>query len=65
MIPGWLIIGASFAYLLVLFAVAYFGDRRADEGRSIIANSWTYGLSLAVYCTAWTYFGSENSRLDL
>ena len=58
MIPGWLIIGASFAYLLVLFAVAYFGDRRADEGRSIIANAWTYGLSLAVYCTAWTYFGS-------
>ncbi len=58
MIPGWLIIGASFAYLLILFAVAYFGDRRADEGRSIIANSWTYGPSLAVYCTAWTYFGS-------
>ena len=58
MIPGWLIIGASFAYLLILFAVAYFGDRRADEGRSIIANSWTYGLSLAVYSTAWTYFGS-------
>ncbi len=58
MIPGWLIIGASFAYLLLLFAVAYYGDRRADQGRSIIANSWTYGLSLAVYCTAWTYFGS-------
>lgn len=58
MIPGWLIIGVSFAYLLLLFAVAYFGDRRADQGRSIIANAWTYGLSLAVYCTAWTYFGS-------
>ncbi len=58
MLPGWLIVGTSFAYLLVLFAVAYYGDRRADQGRSIIANSWTYSLSLAVYCTAWTYFGS-------
>ena len=58
MLPGWLIVGVSFFYLLILFAVAYYGDRRADQGRSIIANSWIYGLSLAVYCTAWTYFGS-------
>jgi Na+/proline symporter/nitrogen-specific signal transduction histidine kinase len=52
------VIGASFAYLMLLFAVAYFGDRRAARGRSIIANPWTYALSMAVYCTAWTYFGS-------
>jgi Na+/proline symporter/nitrogen-specific signal transduction histidine kinase len=58
MMSPTLVIGVSFAYLLVLFAVAYFGDRRADQGRSIIANSWTYALSMAVYCTAWTYFGS-------
>ena len=45
-------------YLLLLFAVAYFGDWRAQQGRSVIANPWTYALSLAVYCTAWTYFGS-------
>jgi Na+/proline symporter/nitrogen-specific signal transduction histidine kinase len=48
----------SFAYLILLFAVASFGDLRAAQGRSIIANPWTYALSLAVYCTAWTYFGS-------
>ncbi|MBC9070991.1 histidine kinase [Thauera sp. CAU 1555] len=58
MLSGALIVSVSFAYLLLLFAVAYFGDRRADQGRSIIANPWTYALSLAVYCTAWTYFGS-------
>ncbi len=58
MLPGWLIVGASFAYLLLLFAVAYFGDRRADAGRSVIDNPWVFSLSLAVYCTAWTYFGS-------
>lgn len=58
MLSSALVIGASLAYLLLLFAVAYYGDWRAAQGRSIIANPWTYSLSLAVYCTAWTYFGS-------
>ena len=30
----------------------------ARQGRSVIANAWVYALSMAVYCTAWTYFGS-------
>ena len=55
--PLW-VIGASLAYLLLLFGVAWYGDKRAAEGRSIIANPWTYALSMGVYCTAWTYFGS-------
>jgi hypothetical protein len=58
MLSGTLVVVVSFAYLLLLFAIAYYGDRRAEQGRSIIANPWTYALSLAVYCTAWTYFGS-------
>jgi len=58
MLSAPLVIGVSFAYLLLLFAVAYFGDWRAAQGRSIIASPWVYALSMAVYCTAWTYFGS-------
>jgi Na+/proline symporter/nitrogen-specific signal transduction histidine kinase len=53
-----LVIGASLAYLLLLFGVAAWGDRRAAQGRSVINNAWAYALSMAVYCTAWTYFGS-------
>lgn len=53
-----LVIGAAALYLAALFAIAAFADRRAREGRSLIGNAWVYGLSLAVYCTAWTYFGS-------
>ncbi|HWI10378.1 MAG TPA: histidine kinase, partial [Burkholderiaceae bacterium] len=53
-----LVVGASFAYLLLLFAVASWGDARARAGRSVIGNGWVYALSIAVYCTAWTYFGS-------
>ena len=53
-----LVLGASFAYLLLLFVVAWWGDRRAAQGRSVVGNAWVYALSMAVYCTAWTYFGS-------
>ncbi|CAB5114412.1 Two-component system sensor histidine kinase [Olavius algarvensis associated proteobacterium Delta 3] len=48
----------SFLYIGLLFAIAYYGDRRADVGRSIISNPYIYALSLAVYCTAWTFYGS-------
>jgi Na+/proline symporter/nitrogen-specific signal transduction histidine kinase len=58
MLSPALVIGASVAYLLLLFAVASHGDRRARQGRSIIGNAWIYALSIAVYCSAWTYFGS-------
>jgi Na+/proline symporter/nitrogen-specific signal transduction histidine kinase len=53
-----LVVAASFAYLLALFAVAAWADARAAAGRSVIGNAWVYTLSMGVYCTAWTYFGS-------
>jgi Na+/proline symporter/nitrogen-specific signal transduction histidine kinase len=58
MLRGWVIVLVSFAYLGVLFAIAHYGDRRAEARRSIIANPYTYALSLAVYCTTWTFYGS-------
>ena len=58
MIAAPLVIGVSFAYLLLLFAIAHWADRRAAQGRSVIGNAWVYAMSMAVYCTAWTYFGS-------
>ncbi|RMF58811.1 MAG: histidine kinase [Calditrichaeota bacterium] len=58
MIQNWAIISTSLLYLGVLFAIAYYGDKRAQENRSIISNPYIYSLSLAVYCTAWTFYGS-------
>jgi len=49
---------AAAAYMVLLFAIASFGDRRAATGRSIINSSVVYALSLAVYCTSWTFYGS-------
>jgi len=58
MLTAPVILSASFAYLGLLFAIAYYGDKRADAGRSIIANPYIFALSLAVYCTSWTFYGS-------
>ena len=58
MLSAPLVLAASVAYLLVLFGIAHWADSRARAGRSVIGNAWVYTLSLGVYCTAWTYFGS-------
>src|SRR5712671_642047 len=58
MLTAPVIVIASFAYVGLLFAIAFYGDKRADAGRSIIANPYIYALSLAVYCTSWTFYGS-------
>ncbi len=58
MLHGSVIILTSFAYLGLLFAIAYFADQRADAGRPVIASPYVYSLSLAVYATAWTFYGS-------
>ena len=57
MLSGWFIAFLAAAYLGLLFAVARFGDARADAGKSIISPN-VYALSLAVYCTSWTFYGS-------
>jgi Na+/proline symporter/signal transduction histidine kinase len=53
-----LIAALSVAYLGILFAIAFYADRRADAGRSVIANPYVYALSLGVYATSWTFYGS-------
>lgn len=52
------VITSALLYLGVLFGVAYYAEYRLKKGRSIINNGYVYALSLAVYCTAWTYYGS-------
>ncbi len=58
MLSPQVIILAAGGYLLFLFALAYYGDWRRAQGKSLIANPYIYTLSLAVYCTSWTFFGS-------
>jgi Na+/proline symporter/nitrogen-specific signal transduction histidine kinase len=58
MLQEWVILLVSLCYLGTLFAIAYYADWRSDRGKSIISNPYIYTLSIAVYCTAWTFYGS-------
>ena len=57
MLHDWGVIAAAFGYIGFLFFVASYGDRLspAQRGR---ASALIYPLSLAIYCTSWTFFGS-------
>src|SRR6201992_2197819 len=57
MLHDWGVIAAAFGYIGFLFFVASYGDRLspAQRGR---ASGLIYPLSLAIYCTSWTFFGS-------
>ena len=48
----------ALCYLALLFGIAGYAEYRLKKGRSVINNGYVYALSLAVYCTAWTYYGS-------
>src|ERR1700758_4844875 len=57
MLHDWGVIAAAFGYIGCLFLLASYGDRLspAERGR---ASGLIYPLSLAIYCTSWTFFGS-------
>lgn len=57
MSSGW-IICLSLVYLLLLFVIANWAEHRSLIKRSLVNNPYVYALSLAVYCTAWTFYGS-------
>ncbi len=54
----YLIVCISLVYLGLLFGIAWWVEHKRKSGKSYINNAWVYALSLAVYCTGWTYYGS-------
>jgi Na+/proline symporter len=57
MVHDWGVIAAAFGYIGLLFFVASHGDRLSPSQRGR-AGALIYALSLAIYCTSWTFFGS-------
>ncbi len=62
MLPANAVILVCLAYVMVLFAVAFAGDRRArkDPG-GWLSSPLVYTLSISIYCTSWTFFGAVGS----
>ncbi|GAA0892918.1 ATP-binding protein [Fulvivirga kasyanovii] len=62
----WLVIILSFIYLVLLFLIAAWAEKNAEK--RWLKSPYIYALSLAVYCTAWTFYGSvgraSNQGLD-
>ena len=58
MFKGSLLFSLILGYLCLLFLIAYFAEKREKTGRSVVSNPYVYSLSLAVYCTSWTFYGS-------
>src|SRR3954470_1908758 len=57
MLQGSLVIAVALGYIGLLFVVASYGDRARRLGRAG-RRYLIYPLSLAIYCTSWTFFGS-------
>jgi Na+/proline symporter/signal transduction histidine kinase len=58
MIDGWKVAFLALGYVGALFALAWIGDRKFRSGKGGSGRPIIYALSLAVYCTSWTFFGS-------
>jgi PAS domain S-box-containing protein len=61
MVAGWMLLGVSLLYVGLLFAVAYYGDRRPLYPDRTWLRPIVYSLALAVYCSSWTFYGAVGS----
>ena len=53
---SYLLFALVILYLGILFFIAYFAEKKRSS--FWVNNPYVYSLSLAVYCSAWTYYGS-------
>lgn len=52
------------SYVGLLFAIAHIGDRLSKQRICARSGAVVYSLSLAVYCTSWTFFGAVGSAVN-
>lgn len=64
MISWWALLLLSLGYVSILFAIAYWGDKADPKHFSGRARAAIYGLTLAVYCTSWTFYGAVGSAAE-
>ena len=63
MVSGFLLSALAIGYLLVLFGVAFYGERHAVYPGHARLRPWIYSLALGVYCTTWTFFGAVGTAV--
>lgn len=63
MVPSWILLLVSVGYAALLFAVAWWGDRRPMYPDRPWLRPVVYSLALAVYCSSWTFYGAVGSAV--
>ncbi len=53
---GWSAL--AIIYIFLLFFMARWGDKNSTTARWLTSHPAIYSLALAIYCTAWTFFGA-------
>jgi Na+/proline symporter/signal transduction histidine kinase len=61
LINWWVLLVLSLGYVMVLFAIAYWGDNIEQSRVSSFYRSVVYSMTLGVYCTSWTFYGAVGS----
>lgn len=61
---AWVLLMLVLGYVGLLFAVAWYGDRRPALAAAPHRRAAVYALSLAVYCTSWTFYGAVGSAVE-
>ena len=59
MVTFHVLVGVALGYVVLLFLVAFWAERRAATGQlTWLQSPMVYALSLSIYCTAWTFYGA-------
>jgi len=63
LISSWILLSVSVGYAALLFAVAWWGDRRPLYPDRPWLRPAVYSLALAVYCSSWTFYGAVGTAV--
>ena len=63
MVSSWVLLLVSVGYAALLFAVAWWGDKRPLYPERPWLRPVVYSLALAVYCSSWTFYGAVGSAV--
>ncbi len=58
MITPFIVIFSALAYVALMFAIAYYVERKFAQGVNLTNNAFIYTLALTTYLTTWMFYGN-------
>lgn len=60
----WILFAFAVVYFALLFGIALYGDSRSGQRVTRKQSHYIYALSLAVYCSSWTFYGAVGTAAN-